>query len=393
MRKTRGKNEGSIFRRADGRWSASVSLGWRGGKRWRKILYGKTRSEVAEKLTAVLRDKSLGLPVADPERQTLAEFLDRWLNDVVKQGVRPKTYRTYADIVHLHVRPAIGRIRLEKLTPQHVQRFLNEKLAAGLSPRTVKHLRGTLRNALNMAVKWGIIPRNVAALTDPPREPHKDLRVLSPEECRDFLAAVQGHRLEALFSVTLALGLRQGEALGLRWQDVDFEALTLSIRHALQRVEGKLRLVEPKTSKSRRTIALPQVAVSALYAHRQRQGDERALAGSRWREGDMVFTTGIGTPLDPRNLLREFYAIIRTSGLPRVRFHDLRHSAATLLLAQGVHARVVMDLLGHSSISLTMNTYSHVLPEFRKEAAARMDAILNPLAVNLAVKTQIAKPN
>jgi integrase len=212
--------------------------------------------------------------------------------------------------------------------------------------------------------------------------------------------------LEALFSVTLALGLREGEALGLRWQDVDLDAAKLQVSFALQRIKrpgapnGKLELIAPKTDGSRRPIALPQVAVSALHAHRARQAVERGLCGDRWQETGMVFTTTVGTMLDPRNMLRSYYAIMSTPDpddpepdpkkkrklLPRLRFHDLRHSAATLLLAQGVPARYIMELLGHSSITLTMNTYGHVLEEMQRETARQTDAVLNPLAVRLAVK-------
>jgi integrase len=177
--------------------------------------------------------------------------------------------------------------------------------------------------------------------------------------------------------VTLALGRRQGETQDLRWPDVDLERGRLLVRYQLQRIDGKLRLVEPKTPRSIRVLMLPGLAISALAAHKARQEKEKAFAGSRWVETGMVFTTTIGTMLDQRNLLREFYRILDTSDVPRVRFHDLRHSAATLLLAQGVHPRVVMDMLGHSSIAVTLDTYSHVIPDLQRESASKMDAILS----------------
>lgn len=293
-----------------------------------------------------------------------------------------------------------------KLQPQDVRDFMRERAEAGLSARTVRHLRATLRCALNVAMQDGLIHRNVAALAKPPRLEKKPLRVFTREEAQRFLDAVAGHRLEALFTVALSLGLREGEALGLRWADVDLEARTLTVNYALQRVkEGSkktsvLTLVEPKTDKSRRVIALPQVAISALAAHRSRQEAERELCGSHWKESGMVFTTKVGSMLDPRNMLRQFYSIMNTPDpndpepdpkkkkrlLPHLRFHDLRHSAATLLLAQGVHPRFIMELLGHSTISLTMNTYGHVLESMRRETANQMDAILKPVAVKTAVK-------
>lgn len=225
MSKKRGKNEGSIFRRTDGRWTATVSLGWRNGKRWRKCLYGRTRGEVAEKLNTVLHNASLGPPVADPERQTVEDFLGRWLETVVKRSTRPKTYASYADNVRLHVAPALGRRRLEKLRVETIQRFLNDKLDSGLSPRTVEYLHAILRSALNQAVKWGTIPYNPAARAEPPRVPRAEIEPLTVTEARRILAAPEGYRLSALYAVGFALGLRQGEALGLPWSAVNFGAL------------------------------------------------------------------------------------------------------------------------------------------------------------------------
>jgi integrase len=281
----------------------------------------------------------------------------------------------------------LGKRPLAKLTPQDIRAFMTEKLKDGLSPKTVKHLRDTLRNALNVAVKDGLIVRNAAALADPPRAERHEMKAFTPTQARQFLDEIRGHRLEALFSVALSLGLRQGEVLGLRWQDVDLEKRTLAVRFQLQRIESKLQLVEPKTARSARTLMLPAVAVSALAAHKSRQDTERLVAGTRWIETGMVFTTSIGTMLDARSLLKAFYKIMTTSDLPRVRFHDLRHSAATLLLAQGVHPRVVMDLLGHSSIAVTLDTYSHVIPDMQRESASQMDAVLNPVASTVASST------
>ncbi len=193
--------------------------------------------------------------------------------------------------------------------------------------------------------------------------------------------------------MALALGLRQGEVLGLRWQDVDFETRRLTVRASLQRVNGKLQLVETKTPMTRSTKELPQVALSSLAARIRHQEEEKQLAGTRWQDSDFVFTTSVGTPIDKRNLIRTFHSILKKAHLKPARFHDLRHSAATLLLIQGVHPRYVMDLLGHSDISLTMNTYSHVLPTAQREVAAKMDAILNPVAVNLAVNQIDSKAN
>jgi integrase len=200
---------------------------------------------------------------------------------------------------------------------------------------------------------------------------------LDPDQARQLLQTVQGHRLEALFTVALAIGLRPGEALGLQWQDVDLAAGALSVRRALQRVNGNLQLEEVKSATSRRHITLPQVALAALKAHRLRQLEEQEFLGESWPNTGLVFTSERGTPLEPRNAARLFQRMRRKAGLPYRRFYDLRHTCATLLLVQGVHLRVVMEILGHSQISLTMNTYSHVVPTLQQDAARRMDEVLS----------------
>ncbi len=381
----RGNGEGSIFKRTDGRWCAAISAGWKDGKPLRKYIYGQSKGEVRQKLTKAKRDQDMGLPVAI-ERQKLSDYLAHWLENSAKPSIRPKTYVSYEQLIRVHINPGVGSLYLEKLAPQHVQQFMNDKLAEGLSTRTVQYLHAVRRRALGQALKWGLVARNVATLVDAPRVEHKALRPFTPDEAQKFLEAVKGDRLEALYSVALSLGLRQGEALGLRWDDVDLENGTLTVRYALQRVNSKLELVEPKTKKSRRTIALPSVAVNALTKHKLTQDSERQWAGDRWQETGHVFTSTIGTPLDDCNVTHQFHRILKTAGLPRLRFHDLRHTCATLLIAQGVHPRYVMDILGHSQIALTMNTYGHVFLSIQREAASKMDEILSRVDVRVAVK-------
>ena len=377
MTRQRGAGEGSIYRRADGRWVGAAHLGYVAGKRRRKVVYGKTRREVQEALTRALRDHQVGLDVAPDEREPVATFLERWLREAARPSVRHSTYERYAGIVHQHLIPAVGSTRLTKLSPAHVQGLLNAKLAAGLSPRSVHHLRAVLRKALNQALRWGLVTRNVATLVDPPRVPRFELTPLDPDQARQLLEAIRGDRLEALYTVALAVGLRQGEALGLRWQDVDLDAGLLHVRHALQRnADGKLGLGEPKSRTSRRSIALPPPATAALREHRRRQLQERLLAADRWQGYDLVFTSTVGTPSDGTAITKRFQRLLADAGLPRQRFHDLRHACASLLLAQGIHPRVVMEILGHSQISLTMNTYSHVIPALQRDAADRMGDLL-----------------
>ncbi|MBT5049007.1 MAG: site-specific integrase [Rhodospirillaceae bacterium] len=371
----RGQNEGSIFKRQDGRWVAVLNLGYTGGKRRRKHFYGETRKEVQERLTAALRARQQGLPVA-PEKQTVGQFLERWLDESVKPNVRPRTYEGYEGHVRLHIVPAIGRSRLVKLAGQDIESLMNGMRRHGYSERTIQYTLTVLRQALGRAHKWGLIAQNVATLVDRPKARRPEVQPFNPDQARTFLAAIKGDRLEALYTVALAVGLRKGEALGLHWDDVDFDVATVRVRKALQRVNGSLQLVDPKSTRSRRTVSIPEIAVVSLRMHRARQLQERLLAGSRWQECGLVFTSTIGTPFDPRNVNRHFSRTLKQVSLPHQRFHDLRHGCATLLLAQGVHPRVVMDILGHSQISLTMDTYSHVIPELQQRAASEMDSIL-----------------
>jgi len=367
----RASGEGSIYRRRNGTWSAIATLP--DGRR--KHIYGKTRDQVRRKLAEILHAMQNG-SFTDARGKTLGEFLDQWLADVVKPRVRAWTFAGYEVHVRRHIKPVLGRVPLEKLSPQHVQHLLNRKLEEGLKPKSVRYLRGTLRTALNEAVRWGLVARNAAALVDGPRVERFDIQPFTPAEARVFLDSIAGERLEALYSVALTMGLRQGEALGLRWQDVDLELGYLRVCKQLQRVHGAPQLVEPKTARSRRTLAMPPMITKGLEQHRVRQRQERSNAGSRWAETDLVFASTEGKPLDGTAISKGFHSLLKRAGLQQRRFHDLRHSCATLLLVQGVSPRVVMDVLGHSQIGLTMNTYSHVIPDLRRDAADRMQDLL-----------------
>jgi integrase len=363
---------GTIYKRkSDGLWCAALGHGKK-----RRVLYGPTKRDVTNKLIAVqleMRQKHL----RTDRVPTVAEYLEYWLHQAVKPRVRPLTYAGYSVNVRNHLVPTLGKIRLDRLSPQDVQQMMNDRLAAGFSPKTVTYMQQVLRTALELARRWEIIDRNVASLVDPPRRVRPTIRPLDPSQARAFLQSLRGNRLEALFSVALALGLRQGEALGLRWEDIDMASGVLRIRSQLQRINGRLTLVEPKTERSRRTLVVPPTILGHLREHEQRQAAERLWAGSKWTESSMVFSNRVGGPLQARNVIREFHKALRTAGLKRIRFHDLRHSCATLLLVQHVPARVVMEVLGHSEISTTMDTYSHIVPELQREAAERVEAILS----------------
>jgi integrase len=276
----------------------------------------------------------------------------------------------------LHLVPGLGRIPVQKLTPQQVAALLRAKLEAGLSPRTVHHIRTVLRTALNQAIRWELIGRNVAALTEPPRQTRREVVPFPANETRTVLAAAEATRFGALMRLAFMLGLREGEILGLRWVDVDLDAGTLRVRNALQRVDGRLILKPPKTVRSRRLLPLPVSVIAALKAHREQQVSERAAARARWHETGHVFTTSIGTPIDPRNLIRAWHGILSIAGVARRPFHTSRHTATSLLLAEGVPPKVVQEILGHSMLSTTTDTYGRLYPQALHEAADAIERAL-----------------
>ena len=372
MAKRRGHNEGMIRQRTDGRWEARVSLP--NGKT--KSYYGKTRREAQDKLRTAQRDLENGLNLS-ASKQVLSRFLDDWLESV-KPSLKPKTHHSYAQVVRLYLQPAVGHLELAKLTPQHVQALMHNLTQQGLSPRTVQYARSVLRIALNRALKWALVSRNVAALTDPPRSVRKPVQPLSGDQARRFLDYVSDHddRILPLLTTAIMTGLRQAELLALRWSDVDLQAGLLRVRHTLQRVDKVWTFVEPKSKRSTRTLSLPDAAVAALKIHRAHQCEERLAAGDRWQDWGLVFTTKKGTPLEPSNLNGRLHKLLDGAGLPLQGMHSLRHCCASLALAQGVSPRVVMEMLGHSQISLTMDTYSHVMPVMLQDAARALDAAL-----------------
>ena len=367
----RANGEGTIGQ-YKGRWIGRVTLP--DGRR--KALYGKTRAEVARKVAAVIRDRDAGLPTA-PETITVGTYLAEWLAESVKPNNRPSTYSSYESHVRLHLTPSIGTVRLARLTPRHVEALFARKLDEGLSASTVNRIRATLRRALNRALKQGLVQRNVAALADAPTPSRKIVEPLTQDQAATLLRHIEGHRLEPLIVLALATGLRQGELLGLQWPDVDLDAGRLTVRTALQRINGEYVFVEPKTDRSRRTLPIPSAALASLKKHRVAQDRLRQTAGDEWQGLDLVFTTTSGRPYDGPNVTRAFQRLVEGAGLPRMRFHDLRHACASFLLAQGASMRVVMEQLGHSQISMTMNTYSHVMPEALEEAADLMDRVIS----------------
>ena len=369
----RGRGEGTIYRRPDGRWSAQLRLEY--GQR--KTLYGRTRAEVQGKLRQLQRDREQGVAVGAPSI-SVGKYLARWLDEAARLKVRPRTFAGYS----LNVRrldPHIGRIRLAQLTPQAIQGAYARLLANGLAPRSVQQAHVVLHSALRQAMRWGMVGRNAADGVIVPRAQPSEMATLTSEQLHVLFESTEGQALHALWVVLATTGMREGEALGLKWSDIDPEKARLVVRRALQRhASVGFVMVDPKTARSRRTIHLSRIAIQALADHRARQREMRLLAGASWRAdfGDLVFCSRTGLPMGSSWPNVVFRRELAKAGLPRVRIHDLRHTAATLLLTRGVHPKVVQDMLGHSTVTLTLDTYSHVTPALHKEAADHMDALL-----------------
>src|SRR5664279_3610817 len=371
----RSKGEGTVYKRPDGTWVAQVDLGWVGGRRRRRTVYAKTERAVLAKRDEVRAQITKGVDLTAPPK-TLTQWLTEWLTTVKSSdGTGPATIARYDQITRVHLIPQLGTVKLAALTPRHVQSLLL-KLQGVAAPATIVKVHGVLRNALADAERMDLVSRNVAKAVRPPRLSRTERRSLTPAEAGTLLSHLKGDRLEAVFIVALSTGLRRGEVLGLRWQDVDLEGRVLFVRQALQRVDRALKMVPPKTHRSSRPIPLPQFAVTAFSQQKVRQANDRRLVGRAWEDGGLVFTTEIGTPLEPRNVNRRFYAARSAAGLEWVRLHDLRHAFATVLLDQGEGLRTVMDLLGHSTIRLTADTYGHVLPSRARKAADVIDKVL-----------------
>jgi integrase len=369
----RGNGEGSIYQRqSDGRWVASLTLP--NGKR--KSFYGRTRKEVQEKRRQALRELDQGVDLSG-KRLTVAQFFDQWLASIAGGAVKTKTYEGYESIVRIRVKPRIGRLTVTQVTPLHLQSLYAELAAAGLSNRSIVHTHRVLHRAFGQAVRWGLIPRNPCDGATPPQARRSEMQVLSAEQAGFLITRTRGTPSHALYALALSTGMRLGELLGLKWEDVDFESRRLFVRRALQRQKGKgLVFVEPKTGRSRRSIKLGETAIAALREKKREQLAWRLALGDQWEDSNLVFTNGSGGPVDPSWQRHLFKKALVEAGLPEVRFHDLRHTAATLLLSGGVHPKVVSEMLGHSTITLTLDTYSHLVPVLHDHAAELMDSLL-----------------
>ena len=375
----KGNGEGSIYEhKRNGK-----KVGYRGaytvhtakGPK-RHYVSGKTREEVRQKLAKAMADRDGGL-VFDTGSLMVGEYLELWLKDSVRGTVRQSTYEAYEYVTYPHIIPALGRVKLKSLTSTHVRSFYRDRLDSGLSGATVRKMHIVLQKALDQAVSDGLVPRNVVKGIRLPQTKKKEIQPLTPEQARTLLYAARDDRLEALYVLAVATGLREGELLALKWEDVELEDAVLRVRYTLTRTGGKVTLGPPKTKKSRRSVGLTERAVEALRAHLSRQLEAMERMGSLYRPGGLVFANEIGGIINPSNLRnRSFKPLLKRAGLPHIRFHDLRHTCATLLLSRNVNPKVVSEMLGHSSIAITLDTYSHVLPTMQQSAVHALEDTL-----------------
>jgi len=368
--KRRANGEGAVYQRKDSRWEGRVSLG--DGKR--QSVFGKTQREVIDKIRALPRSPESGMPLPKGHA-SVGEYLAGWLESS-RPRVRPRTWVRYEQLARVHA-GAIAKLPLAKLGPQHLDRLYAARLEAGAAPMTVRHLHALLHKAIGQAEKWGLVARNVVTLVAPPRAPHHEMTTLSEEQTRAFLDVTAGERLEALYVLAVTTGMRQGEILALRWRDVDLDHSSAQIQQSIQFLAGsRYVFIPPKTVKSRRKVELTKTAIVALRRHRARQLEERFAAVGGWEELDLVFANEVGRPTTADRLRWNFQRTLVRAKLPRIRFHDLRHTAATLLLGRGVHPKIVSEMLGHSTTAITLDLYSHVTPTMQREAAAIFDSVL-----------------
>lgn len=394
--KTRRGNRDGLFReRRPGLWEAQVYLDGR-----RRSVYGATRAKASAKLRELLHSDDKGLPIPT-SRSTVGEYLTDWLA-FAKERTRPRTHQRYEQLVRVHLVPVLGKVLLTRLTPTRLERMYTAKLAAGLSARTVHHMHVVLGTALNRALRLGLVARNVCQLTEPPTVEVPERPTLSAAKIRELLTVAEGDRFEALYWLATHTGAREGELLGLRWQFVDLTAGTVQIAATLQRTADGFTFAEPKTEHGRRTVTVGPEVVRALRRHRARQGEERIKLGELWGDLDLVFPNEIGRPVEAGNFLRRsFWPLLDKIGLcdreeivetrtrrgkpvevttvtlhPRLRFHDLRHSFATLAMERKIHPSIVAATLGHAKTSTTVDMYTHSDPGLTAEATSAVEDLI-----------------
>jgi integrase len=376
--KTQLRRSGSIKKKRDGLFLVSIFLGRdaNGKRRYVAKQIKGTIKDAQKYLNSALRDKDQGIFV-EPSSLSVNEYLTKWLEVAARPRVSRRTADGYAGLLERYIRGSLGHGRLDKLQPLDIQKVYGEMQARGLSARVVRHTHSALHNALRQACKWGLISRNPSDLVELPKVLHKERRVLSPEEAANFLKAADVMPHGLIFEVALLTGMRPEEYLALQWSDVDMTTGAAQIKRALVRHKKSWSFEEPKTARSRRTVFLPSPLLHKLAAHKRKQAAARLKLGAAWQAHDLVFCSEEGTPHSIPNLTyRYFRPILTKAKIPRIRLYDLRHTCATLLLMAEENPKVVSERLGHSTIVLTLDTYSHVLPTMQQQATARLEKLL-----------------
>jgi len=368
---------GQIVRRGKATWLVRVPRGRGpdGSRLYHNLTIHGSKQDAERYRTQVLRELHTGVFV-QAGKQTIAELLNEWLEVAVKPRVRRRTYDDYARIVRTEFVSRLGHRRVADLTPSEIQAVYAAMTLRGMSPRTVRYAHSVLSSALRQAVRWGRLARNPASLVDLPRKARREMRAFNDAEARKFISAAEHDQFAALWLLLISAGLRPSEALGLRWSDL--ESGRVHVQRALTRyADGTVEFLEPKTARGRRVVTLPETMTFVFREHRRRQVGDRLLAGPTWSDQDLIFSASDGGPLDFRVIVRRhFTKILRAAGVPTIRPYDLRHTCATLLLQAGQNPRIVSERLGHESVALTLDTYSHVLPSMQEESAVHLERLL-----------------
>lgn len=361
--KRRGHNEGSIYYVPErDKWVVEISV----APGQRKKFYCKTKQEAVRKKSEVLRELEKGTLANGPQRK-LKDYLEDWLENVHRDNIRISSYVKYKKLIG-YIAADLGEIWLQKLTPEQVQRFYTKKCKDGLSSKTVHEIHGVLHLALKHAVRWNYVSRNVCDLLDSPRVVSREGTSLTLEQARKLLESIQGHRLEVVLMMAVITGMRKGEIIALRWSDIDLDRWVLHVVHTVDYIPGYGYVEnEPKTQAGKRTIDLPAFFVGMLKQHRVKQEQRRLKVGEAWESRDLVFPDLTGGYLNPIHVLRMFKKLLERAELPHMHFHDLRHSAATILISMGINPKVIQELLGHSDISITLGIYGHLFPSMQKD--------------------------
>ena len=380
MAKKRGHNEGSIHKRKNGTWRVQVTVNGQ-----RLSFSSKSRTECRAWMKQTLEQVEQGLSF-ESAKLTYAKFLQEWLISV-ENTLRSSTFVQYESHVRMYIVPTLGKFKMKDLKPEHIQRRYNEMVKEGYGLRTVQVTHAVIHRSLVYAVKLGLIPRNPDDATNPPRPKAKEMQHFDENQAQLFLlvAKAKQDRHYALYHLAISTGMRQGELIGLKWADLDWQTCTLQVQRQWTRKKGGgFEFTSPKTKAGKRSIMLGSSDLAVLREHKQVQYLAMQKAGERWKDMDMLFASTVGTPLCKYNLRKSFKQRLKDAGLPNIRFHDLRHTAASLMLNNGIPVIVVSRRLGHARPSITLDVYGHLIPSKQREVAELMDELLTPISIDLS---------